>query len=190
MRILEGESFLSQHETRLRDLLLQGQAGDADAYRCFLAELGAFLRAFVRRRLAGLPDDIEDVVQEILIAVHNQRHTFEPGEPLTPWVHAIARYKLADLHRRRATREALTDTLDEESEVLASRDDQAGEARRDLDKLLAQLPDRQRLPIIHVKLEGLSVAETAQRCGMSESAVKVGVHRGLKYLARLIGEQA
>ena len=59
----------------------------------------------------------------------------------------------------------------------------AGDAQRDLGGLLDTLPDRQRLPILHVKLEGLSVAETAQRTGMSESAVKVGIHRGLKALA-------
>nr|MCU0805183.1 RNA polymerase subunit sigma [Burkholderiales bacterium] len=62
----------------------------------------------------------------------------------------------------------------------------AAEARRDLAKLLAELPDRHRLPIVHVKIEGLSVAETAQRTGMSESAVKIGVHRGLKALAAKI----
>jgi RNA polymerase sigma-70 factor (ECF subfamily) len=56
----------------------------------------------------------------------------------------------------------------------------------DLGKLLEKLPDRQRLPIVHMKLEGLSVAEAARATGMSEAAVKVGVHRGLKALAELI----
>jgi RNA polymerase sigma-70 factor (ECF subfamily) len=78
----------------------------------------------------------------------------------------------------------LNDRLDEDTEILSSVDNDAAEARRDLRKLLEQLPDRQRLPIIHVKLEGLSVAETARITGMSASAVKVGVHRGLKALAR------
>jgi len=66
----------------------------------------------------------------------------------------------------------------------------AAEARRDLGVLLQQLPDKQRLPIEYVKIEGLSVAEAAQRTGLSESAVKVGVHRGLKALAALIGRRA
>jgi RNA polymerase sigma-70 factor (ECF subfamily) len=69
---------------------------------------------------------------------------------------------------------------------LAATDNEVAEARRDLGKLLEQLPDRQRLPIVHTKLEGLSVAEAARITGMSESAVKVGVHRGLKALAALI----
>lgn len=173
-------------EDRLRDLLVRGLAGEAPAYHAFLKELSAHLRAFLRGRLARLPDEVEDLVQETLLAVHNQRHTYDAGQPLTAWVHAIARYKLIDLLRRRAGHDALNDPLDDESEVFADSDTGASDARRDLAKLLEQLPDRQRLPIIHMKLEGLSVVETARRTGMSESAVKVGVHRGLKALAAML----
>ena len=67
---------------------------------------------------------------------------------------------------------------------------EASDARRDLAGLLDTLPDRHRLPIVHVKLEGLSVAETARLTGMSESAVKVGIHRGLKALALKIGKSS
>jgi len=177
---------LNASETRLRDLLVRGLAGDAAAYRAFLRELSAHLRAFFRRRLASLPDDVEDLVQETLLAVHNQRHTYAADQPLTAWVHAIARYKLVDLFRRRAGREALNDGLDDELEVFADSDTEANDAKRDVAKLLQQLPDRHRLPIQYVKLDGLSVMEAARKCGMSESAVKVGVHRGLKALALLI----
>lgn len=161
-------------------------AGDAAAYHGFLKELGAHLRGFLRVRLVRLPDDVEDLVQEVLLAVHNQRHTYDPGQPLTAWVHAIARYKMIDLLRRRAGREGLNDPLDDDLAVFAVSDHDAADARRDLGKLLGQLPDRQRLPIVHMKLEGLSVAEAARATGMSEAAVKVGVHRGLKALALLI----
>lgn len=144
------------------------------------------MRAFLRVRLSRLPDEVEDLVQETLLAVHNQRHTYDAGQPLTAWVHAIARYKLIDLLRRRAGRDALTDPLDDDLHMFASSDAEAADARRDLARLLERLPDRQRLPIVHVKLEGLSVIETARMTGMSESAVKVGVHRGLKALAAMI----
>jgi RNA polymerase sigma-70 factor, ECF subfamily len=170
-------------EERLRRLLVRGLAGDAGAYHAFLRDLGAHLRAFLRKRLARLPDEVEDLVQETLIAVHNQRHTYDTAQPLTAWLHAIARYKLVDLLRQRARRDVLNDPLDDDSDVLASSDADAADARRDVAKLLDTLPDRQRLPIVHVKLEGRSVAETAQLTGMSESAVKVGVHRGMKALA-------
>jgi RNA polymerase sigma-70 factor (ECF subfamily) len=177
-------------EERLRQSLLRGLDGDASAYHAFLSELAAHVRAYFRKRLTGLPDEVEDLVQEVLLAIHNQRHTYDPSLPLTAWVHAIAKYKLVDLLRRRAGKRRLTEPLDEAGEHAAelslSADATAGEAHRDLIKLLGQLPDHLRLPIVHTKIEGLSVKEAAQATSMSESAIKVGVHRGLKALAALI----
>ena len=170
-------------ETRLHGLMVAAQADDAAAYRDFLRETAALVRGFLRRRLSRLPDDIEDLVQETLLAVHNQRHTYDPAQPVTSWLHAIARYKFVDLLRRRARTEALHDPIDDVDEGLLVADTQDGGVQRDLEKLLALLPDKQRLPIVCMKLEGLSVIETARRTGLSESAVKVGVHRGLKALA-------
>lgn len=185
-RTKDREAELAGNENRLRELLTQGLSGDAAAYHRFLKALSAHLRAYFRKRLYQRPDEAEDLVQETLLAVHNQRHTYQTDQPLTAWVHAIARYKLIDQHRARASREALTEPLDDELDVFASSDTDAAEARQDLHQLLAGLPDRQRLPIVHVKLEGLSVVEAAQLTGLSESAVKIGVHRGLKALAAKI----
>ena len=187
-RIKERDTRFTTSENQLRELLMQGQGGDAVAYHLFLKVLSAHLRAYFRKRLFQHPDEVEDLVQETLLAVHNQRHTYLPDQPLTAWVYAIARYKWVDLLRARSSREALTDPLDDELEVFASSDTEAMEAKKDLNKLLASLPDRQRLPIEHVKVEGLSVVEAAQLTGMSESAVKIGVHRGLKALAARIRE--
>jgi len=170
-------------EERLRELLVRGLAGDGDAYRSFLTELSGRMRAFLRRRLTRLPDEVEDLLQETLLAVHNQRHTYLPDQPVTAWAHAIARYKLIDFLRRRSRTDMLTDPLDDEAELFARDEVEAADAQRDLATLLHQLPDRQRLPIVYVKLEGLSVIEAASKAGMSVSAVKVGVHRGLKALA-------
>lgn len=177
---------MSANEDRLKDLLVRSLAGDATAYHRFLIELGAHVRAFLRRRLTRLPDEVEDLVQETLLAVHNQRHTFDASQPLTAWVHAIARYKLVDSLRRRGRGDLLTEPLDDELDVLSTADADAAEARRDLAKLLATLPERQRMPIAYLKVQGLSVVETARLTGMSESAVKVAVHRGLKALAARI----
>jgi RNA polymerase sigma-70 factor (ECF subfamily) len=177
---------MDANEERLRELLVRGLGGDSVAYHAFLRDLSAHLRAFLRRRLAHFPDDIEDLVQESLLAVHNQRHTYDVEQPLTAWVHAIAKYKMVDLVRRRASRDLLTEPLNDENEVFSSADADAAEARGDVAKLLEELPDRQRLPIVYMKLQGLSVVETARITGMSASAVKVGVHRGLKALAAKI----
>lgn len=178
--------FASAAEARLKELLVRGQEGEGAAYAEFLKEVSAFLRGFLRKRLGRLPDEVEDLVQEAVLAIHLQRHTYDPGQPLTAWLHAIAKYKLVDMLRRRGRREVLTDPLDDEMEIVARADTEAADARRDVMQLLERLPERQRSAIVHTKLEGLSVVETARLTGMSESAVKVGVHRGLKALAAMM----
>ncbi len=175
-----------EREQRLHALMVRALAGDAAAYRDFLTELSGYLRAFLRRRMTRLPDDIEDLVQETLLAIHNQRHTYDPARPVTAWLHAIARYKLVDLLRRRSRTDVMTDALDDVDELLAISSEPAAEARHDLAGLLEQLPDKQRLPIVYVKLEAMSVQQAARLTGLSESAVKVGIHRGMKALAKLI----
>lgn len=177
-------------EERLRALFLAALDGDAACYRQFLSDLGAHLRAFFRRRLAHTPDHAEDLVQEVLLAVHTHRHTWLRDQPLTSWVHAIAKYKLLDHLRAHARREALHEPLDDTHEVFAACDNTAAEARRDLQRVLEHLPDRQRQAVLMVRVEGASVADTARATGMSESAVKVGVHRGLKLLAARMKGQA
>ncbi|MCU7281945.1 sigma-70 family RNA polymerase sigma factor [Pseudomonas peradeniyensis] len=186
MQRTNPQDVLSARESQLQALLLLGLDGDAGAYREFLAALAVHLRGFLRRRLAQRPAEVEDLLQEVLLAVHNARHTYQAQQPLTAWVQAIARYKLADHWRGQARREARHEPLEDDSELFACGEEEPAQASRDLNKLLGQLPDRQRLPIVHVKLEGLSVEETARITGLSSSAVKVGIHRGLKALGRLI----
>lgn len=186
MKQISTTEIMRPVEQRLKTLLLAGLDGDAAAYRHFLDELSGRLRAFLKKRLYQLPDDVEDVLQDTLLAVHNGRHTFRAGQPLTAWVYAIARYKLSDFARARSRHEALNEPLDDYLDIFIGSDEQTGNARRDIGKLLDLLPDRQRLPIVHVKLEGWSVTETARLTGLSESAVKIGVHRGLKALSATI----
>ncbi|MCL2160784.1 MAG: sigma-70 family RNA polymerase sigma factor [Betaproteobacteria bacterium] len=174
---------------RLRQLLVAGLSGDEKQYLSFLKKLSEYLRRFFARRLTHFPGDVEDLVQETLLAVHNQRHTYDMDIPLTAWVHAIAKYKFVDFLRARGRQAAMTDPLDENDSIFSeSHQIEALEARIDVRKLLEQLPDRYKLPILHIKLQGLSVAETARLTGMSESAVKVGVHRGIKALATKISD--
>lgn len=175
-------------EQQLRASFVAGLDGDAQAYATFLRQIARRLRAYLRRRLHGWPDDVEDLVQECLLAMHNQRQSYLREQSVVAWAQAIARHKLIDLLRAKAAREQLHDPLDDDAQdFLAGATDEQTAAQRDVLTLLAELPDRHRLPIVHVKLEGLSVAEAARRTGMSESAVKVGVHRGLKALAALCG---
>ncbi|HEY4293749.1 sigma-70 family RNA polymerase sigma factor [Luteibacter sp.] len=180
----------SPAELELRVYFIDGLAGDTACYRRFLDGLSGHLRAYLRRRLPRAQADVEDILQETLLAIHNARHTYRTEQPLTAWVHAIARYKLMDFFRAHSRREALHEPFEDDGGLFVASDVEPTDARRDVGVLLKGLPDRHRVPIQLVKLEGLSVAEAAQRCGMSESAVKVGVHRGLKALAARIRVQS
>jgi RNA polymerase sigma-70 factor (ECF subfamily) len=173
-------------ESALKPLWLRAHSGDDAAYRQALGMLSARLRGYLRRRLAALPDEVEDLVQETLLALHLQRGTYDVTLPVSAWAVAIARHKLVDLWRRRGRRDDLHDALDDIDEQLLASEPDDGGAQRDLQSLLQELPAAQQQAIVLTKLEGLSVAEAALRTGASESAIKVQVHRGLKRLSALV----
>ena len=175
---------VSELEDRLRPLMLLSLAGDAAAHRQLLTGLAGPLRAYYARRMAMYASSVEDLVQEALVAVHGKRGTYDTARPLLPWVYAIARYRLIDFYRRQRLR--LTVPIEAAADAFTDAEERASESARDLEKLLAQLPAKQRQVIADVKLAGYSVAEAAARSGLSESAVKVGVHRGLKRLRALV----
>lgn len=172
-------------ESGLAPIWARALVGDELAYRQALACIAARLRGYFSRRLTALPDEVEDLVQETLLALHLQRGSYDARWPVSAWVFAIARHKLVDLFRRRGKREALhepLDDLDEGDHPIAS-DERP--ARRDLAQLLATLPAAQRTAIVLTRIEGLSMAEASGRSGVSVAALKVQVHRGLKRLTRL-----
>ncbi len=179
-------------EPQLRTLMLAGLDGDAAAHKALLSRLSAYLRGYFKGQLARIgrgPADAEDLVQETLIALHTRRHTYDRSQLLTPWVYAIARYRLVDYLRR--TKASLADVpIEEATELLADDDATAADSGLDLRKLMAQLAPKTRRAIQMVKLDGLSVSEAAARSGMSESAVKVSVHRGLKALSLLVRQRS
>ena len=127
-------------EAQYRAWMLAALAGDAAAYRMLLAGLTRHLRGYYARRLD--PAAAEDAVQETLIAIHSRRATYDPSQPLTAWVYGIARYKLIDEYRRAKRRAAVP--LDEAGELFAADEEAAATARRDVEKLLARLPEAKR----------------------------------------------
>ena len=183
---------ISSDEPELRALMLAGLDGDEASHKSLLTKLSAYLRAYFKGQLARIgrgPSDAEDLVQETLIALHTRRHTYDRSQLLTPWVYAIARYRLVDYLRR--TKSANMDVPVEAAEgVFANDDVSAVDSGLDLTKLLAQLTPKMRQAIQFVKLDGMSVSEAAVRAGMSQSAIKVSVHRGLRALSLLVRERS
>jgi RNA polymerase sigma-70 factor (ECF subfamily) len=167
-------------EEQLRLWMLRGLGGDAAAHDELLRALMPVLRKFYRRRMTGQEDEIEDLIQETLIAVHQRRATYDPRRPFVGWLFAIARYKMIDSFRRRG-RFCPMDGLEEI--LVAEGFEDASNARFDVDRLLEAIPSKQAAAIRATRLEGLSTAEVASRHALGESDVKVSVHRGLKALA-------
>lgn len=182
---------MTAQEIELKALMLASLDGDSASHRALLDRLSRHLRAYYKGKLAQIgrgPAEAEDLVQEALMAIHLKRHTYDPGGPLTPWVYAIARYKLIDFLRR--SRTSLADVPIEEADTVTAHDDNVeAESAIDLNRLMQGLPEKMRCSIEAVKLEGQSIAEAADRCGISESAVKVNIHRGLKRLTTLIAQE-
>lgn len=168
--------------------MLRTLDGDAAAYRRLLGGLQVRLNVYFRRRLQTDLAQTEDLVQETLMAIHTKRATFDRQQLVTAWVYAIARYKLID-HYRRSGRAQFT-PIDDEDGLFVDDDSAAADARSDLARGLATLPDKTRDLVVSVKLHEESIEDVAHRTGMSQSAVKVAVHRGFKKLtARLTGEK-
>lgn len=161
-------------------LMARAQDGDAAAYRTVLDASQVWLRRYFANRIA--PTEVDDLVQETLISVHRKRATFDPERPYLPWLAAIARFRWVD-RLRKNYREA-GDELPEDIGI-DSHEEAVG-AQLGVERLLDKLPAGQAMVIRLVKIDGLAVAEAAERTGQSESLVKVNIHRGLKKLAAMI----
>lgn len=172
------------HENEWTGLMRSANAGDNSAYHRLLRAVTPVLRAAARRGLAraGQPvDQSEDIVQDILLAVHLKRHTWDANAPFAPWLFAIARNKLIDALRRRGRR--IFVNIDDFSETLPG--EAAGETvpPTEVAAHLNSLPKRQRDVLQSIAVESVSIKETAAKLSMTEGAVRVALHRGLTNLA-------
>jgi RNA polymerase sigma factor (sigma-70 family) len=177
----------SAREEQWAGWMRQALDGDAQAYQRFLLAVTPHLRAMARRRCDhfGAPaSEAEDVVQEVLLAVHLKRGTWDPARAIGPWLSTIVRNKLIDSLRRRGRH--VNVPIDDVIETLES-DEQSADAMDRLDalNLLERLKDPQRDIVRSISMNGAGIRETAERLKMSEGAVRVALHRALKTLAAL-----
>ena len=160
--------------------------GDEAAYRRFLEAVTPHLRMLARRRLSafGADDqDLEDVVQEALLAIHLKRGTWDPKRPIGPWLSVIARNKLVDALRRRGHRVSIP--IEDVVDLVADERQTSPTDERDVGRMLESLKPVQREIVQAISLHGTSVRETAVRLSMTEGAVRVALHRALKSLATI-----
>jgi RNA polymerase sigma-70 factor, ECF subfamily len=164
-------------------MMRAAMAGDEGVYRRLLEEIGRSVRAMARGAFARArvgDADVEDAVQETLLAIHLKRHTWDMSQKLGPWVNAIARHKIIDAMRRRGARRA--DPIEDYQDFLAAPAEEDPHDLSDAKRLIEALPPRQRDIVQSISLNGQSIAATAARLSMTEVAVRVALHRALKSL--------
>ena len=165
-------------------------SGDSAAYHRLLKALTPVLRAGARRGLAraGQPvDQSEDIVQDILLAVHLKRHTWDTNAPFAPWLFAIARNKLIDALRRRGRRVFVN--IDDFAETIPDEPVAETVSSNEIAAQPQTLPPRQRDVLQSIAVESASIRDTAAKFAMSEGAVRVALHRGLTSLTAKLREQ-
>ena len=171
-------------EVELARLMRAAIAGDEKAYGDFLQRAACLVRNFARRKIVRGGTDPEDIVQEVLLAIHLKRHTWRQNAPVTPWLYAIANYKIIDAFRRRGRRVEIE--IGEIAETFAAPEPETI-SDREIGRALQTLAPGQRSVVAAVSVDGRSISETAASLGMSETAVRVALHRGLTAIARRIG---
>lgn len=182
MRTKDTKARNKTDELRWSELMVSAQAGNETDYRQLLTELTDVIYGFLRSRF-GNHHYIDDCVQETLIAIHQARHTYDQQRPFRPWLFAIVRHKVIDILRKQQTRQKVTERYQGEQQTL-SQTKQHNEAEHDIFKgrLLELLSDQHREVLVLTKFIGFSVAETAEKLGISQSLVKVRVHRAIHKL--------
>jgi RNA polymerase sigma factor (sigma-70 family) len=176
--------YFAEREEEWAHLMRSAIAGDSAAYHRFLMAVAPYLRATARRqfaRMGGAGGDPEDVVQEVLLAIHLKRHTWDPHRAIGPWITAITRNKAIDLLRRRGRQTEVP--IEDVIEQLPAEPAGVSDEGRDVERMLAMLNPRQRDIIRSVSVNGASIREVADRLEMNEGAVRVALHRALKALA-------
>ncbi|SOB94614.1 sigma-70 family RNA polymerase sigma factor [Rhodobacter maris] len=167
------------------DLLRRANEGDGMALAQFLRAVSPAIRTILRARGSALPrDQHEDVLQEVLLAIHLKRHSWRPDAPVRPWVHAIARYKLIDACRRRGA--AIHVPIEPFAEVLEDPHQHPPLAGRDAERLLARIDPRSAALVRAVALEGDSAEEAGAPLGLSAGAARVALHRALRRLGQIV----
>jgi RNA polymerase sigma-70 factor (ECF subfamily) len=182
---IASEARLQQNEV-LESLLARANGGDGAAFARFLALVTPALRTVIRHKATTLPaDQHEDILQEVLLAIHLKRGTWRPDLPVRPWLYALARYKVVDALRRRGA--AVHVPIEDFSDLLPQDDDPAPLSARDAETMLGLIDTRSAALVRAVALHGQTAEVAGETVGLSAGAARVALHRAMKRLAKIAG---
>lgn len=170
-------------EERLAELMRAACNGDQQAYRTFLLTVSPIIRGVIRAKAGGLPNETqEDILQDVLFAIHSKRDTWRQDHPIKPWFYAIARYKIIDAFRSRGRADFVD--IDDFSDSIAAPQEEEG-SEMDTETLVTKLPKKQQTVVRLIAIDGLSIKDAALKLDMKETAVRVNFHRALERLREL-----
>lgn len=172
----------SKDELELSELMRASQNGNGESYKKLLMRISQMLQGYVKKSVDT--DLADDVIQEVILAIHLKRHTFNSEQFFLPWMYAIARYKVVDFLRAKGRNSRLVFT-DEDLDLLAVSDVDQVTSHLSVDSLellISDLPQKQHLILKTVKIDGLTIKQAAEKLGFSESDIKVNIHRALSSL--------
>ena len=127
-----------------------------------------------------------DLLQDTWMRIHKARHTYRRGEPVLPWIFAIARHAGLDNYRK-ARRVEIRETQMDRLPEAATPDPNLQRGGMDVDAILAALPAEQREVLIMLKVTGMTIEEVAQATSSSAGSVKLKAHRAYLKLRDILG---
>ena len=179
-------------EDKLEQLMQRYQAADESAAAALITRLSPQLFRFFFAQVRDR-SQAEDLLQDFWLRMHHAaRHTYRAGEPVLPWVYAIARRVQTDNYRRRSRivkHEFPGDKLPELPATVTSSPESAN-LKPSVKELLGRLPAAQRETLLLLKVAGLSLEEVARATGTSIGAVKQKAHRAYVSLRRMFGNES
>lgn len=166
----------------LKTLLIHAQKGDKNRYRCFLERIMPLIQSYLNKRLNNL-EDVQDITQIALTAIHTSLHTYDPSQDPENWLYGITKYKWLDHLRSHYKKQEYTSVQEDYIETFVADDtNNIIGIHHDLEKIMMTLSDKQKELITLLKIKGYSVQEVAKKLKMSESNVKTTAHRAMKQL--------
>jgi len=181
------ENVARQSCAELNRWMERYQQADPDAPAALVGALSPALLRFFKVQVASR-EHADDLLQETWLRIHRVRHTYRPGEPVLPWIYAIARRVRVDGYRR--TRRIMVHET--AVEVLPERPAQPKSQTSvpAFETLVAGLPEAQREVLTMLKVGGLSLEEVARATSSTVGAVKQKAHRAYERLRKLLQIEA
>lgn len=183
--------YYMANDEMLRKLMKDAQDGNSASYQELLQQITIILKKYLATRIISEPDR-EDIMQDILIAIHNSRHTYLVSKPFYPWMYAIAKNVLVKFYKKFQRVSEIS--IDIEMEEIPNPekikiDEKYSDQVKAMLSIIQTLPSRQKQILIMLKFDKISIREIANKLNLSEGNVKVVAHRAYETIRKRLKDE-